>query len=167
MGPGQYPQYTRALYGGEAVGSSPSETTEHTSVTSKEPNRNLETVKSRKTGQKYVRTKTKTILHVFCFCFVSHVFPCFFFFSLFLLAQTQGPRRVEPRVEPPRVEPPRSPKGGAPKGGAPEGWGPEGWGPEGWGAPNVALFSLSRHIFHSFFPHLGWRPPRGIPNVHT
>ena len=44
MGPGQYPQYTRALYGGEAVGSSPSETTEHTSVTSNEPNRNLETV---------------------------------------------------------------------------------------------------------------------------
>ena len=47
MGPGQYPQYTRALYGGEAVGSSPSETTEHTCVTSNEPNRNLETEKSR------------------------------------------------------------------------------------------------------------------------
>ena len=44
VGPGQYPQYTRALYGGEAVGSSPSETTEHTCVTSNEPNRNLETV---------------------------------------------------------------------------------------------------------------------------
>ena len=52
VGPGQYPQYTRALYGGEAVGSSPSETTEHTSVTSNEPNRNLETVRQRSHGER-------------------------------------------------------------------------------------------------------------------
>ena len=35
--------------------------------------------------------------------------------------------------------------------------GPEGWCPEGWEGPKFRVFSLFRHIYHSFFPLLGGR----------
>ena len=57
------------------------------------------------------------------------------------------PRRVDRRVEAQTYK-----KWG------PEGWRPrrvEGWGPEGCWAQNFAFFSLSRHIFLSFFSLLG------------
>ena len=44
----------------------------------------------------------------------------------------------------------------------PEAWGPEGWGPKDGGTQNLALFSLSRHCFHS----RGFTRQPESPNVH-
>ena len=49
---------------------------------------------------------------------------------------------------------PKPGKSGVPKPGAPKGEALKGGGPKGVGAQNFALFSLSRHIFHSFLPLL-------------